>query len=388
MKILILGGGSGDVGRDVARILLRGNRSLDLLTVTARNMNAANDFVSNLDDNRVTPVRLDVTDKSQMIELMRKHDLIINVIGPFDIFGINIMKAAVEAKVNYIDICDDIQPTLEALLLDSNAKKAGIFLLLSMGWFPGISNIRAKQLSDQMEKVDEIVTAWVAGKKAAEEKPSSGIAGTDHYIKALTGMITTFRNGKMVKIPAYQKGIQLQFPEPLGLYTCYQLEHPEPITLPKFIPGVKTASNLGSLYPASRNKSIRRITRAIDFKILSRSFVSKFLSMQAQSKKKINYPVMNGSYIACIGKKDGKNGQLRFSATNTCITTAEATSQPLACAVLLAISGNKIKPGVHLPETSIKIEDLNKIGKKLKLPFFTKAIEETIWSQEVNSILK
>jgi len=38
----------------------------------------------------------------------------------------------------------------------------------------------------QMDNVEEIVIAWVAGRKAAEEKPSKGLAGIEHHLKALT----------------------------------------------------------------------------------------------------------------------------------------------------------------------------------------------------------
>ena len=388
MKILILGGGSGDVGRDVARILVRHGKPIDHVTVTARDMDAANRFIKEINDKRCIAVKLDITDIPHLKEILREHDLIINVVGPFERFAVPVMKAAIETKINYIDICDDIKPTQEALSLDDIAKKAGIFILLSMGWFPGMSNLRAKALANQMDEVEEVVTGWVAGRKAAEEKPSSGMAGTDHYIKAMTGKIISFRNGRMVKIPAFHRGIPLQFPEPLGLYTCYQLEHPEPVTLPYVIPGIKTASNLGSLYPPDRNKSMRLLIRAADLKILPLSFVSKFLEILAHTKSKMSLPEMNGSYVACIGKKNGKKGQLRYSATNTSVTTAEATSQPLACAVIYAISTGKIKPGVHLPETAIDIDDIIQIGKKLKLPFFTDAIEETVWTEEVTSLEK
>ncbi len=385
-RILILGGGSGDVGRDVSRILLSNMDIVDKLTVTSRNLDVAQEFVRKLKDDRVIPIKLDVTDISQLKKIMQEHDLVVNTVGPFFRYAIPIINAAIETKVNYIDICDDIEPTWEALQLDRFAKNAGIFILLCMGWFPGISNLRAKALASQMDKVDEIVTAWVLGKKTMDGEPSSGMAGTEHFINALTGNIITFRNGRRAIIPAFRKGVQLKFPEPLGSYTCYQLEHPEPVTLPYVIPGIRTASNLGALYPHDRNKSIRMLTRTIDYKLLSLGFVNKLLALLSKTKSKTNLPIMNGTYVACIGIKNGKKGQLRYSATNTSVTTAEATSQPLACAVLHAIIGDKIKPGVYLPETAIDIDDLVQLGNKLKLSFFINAKEETVWTEEIDSL--
>ena len=386
-KILILGGGSGDVGRDVTRILLTDRKIVDNLTVTSRNLAIAKEFVNCLKDDRINPEKLDVTDIPNLMRVIKDHDLIVNTVGPFYRYTIPIIKAAIEKKVDYIDICDDIEPTWEALQLDSFAKKAGISVLLCMGWFPGMSNLRAKALSEQMDKVEEVVTAWVLGKKAADDEPSYGMAGTEHFIRALTREIVSFRNGHRVKIPAFHEGLKLKFPKPLGPYICYQLEHPEPVTLPYVISGIKTASNLGSLYPPNRNKFIRLLTRAIDFRLISFKMANTILEILSKNRStKTFFPKMIGSYIALIGTKNGEKGQLRYSSTNTCVTTAEATSQSLVCAIFNNLTNNKIKPGVHLPETAIEINDLINIGIKLKLPFFTEAIEETIWTKEIDSM--
>jgi saccharopine dehydrogenase-like NADP-dependent oxidoreductase len=343
-------------------------------------------FVRELNDNRLSASQLDVTDNKSLKEQIKKNDLIVNTIGPFSSYGISIMKTAIESKINYIDICDDIVPTVEALRLDKSAKDSNVFLLLSMGWFPGTSNLRAKELADQMSEVEEIVLAWVTGKKSPEEIPSKGLAGVEHFMRALTGKILTYRDGHKVKIAAHQKGVKLSFPEPLGEYTCYQIEHPETETLPYYIPSVKKVSVLGSLYPKNRNKTTRFFTSLIDFHLISIPFYVRISERSMRSKKKINLPMLNASYISCIGKKDGKRGQLTYSEVNTKITTAEATSQPLACTIFYIASGDKIQPGVHLPETVIKIDDLIKIGKQHKFSFVTEANQRIIWSEKINHI--
>ena len=322
MKILILGGGSGDVGRDLTRILLKDKATIEQITVTSRDLNVSKRFVEELNDDRLVASQLNVADDKCLKEQMKKHDLIINTVGPFSNYGISVMKTAIKSKVNYIDICDDIKPTVEALKLGESAKDANVFLLLSMGWFPGMSNLRAKELSDQMSDVDEIVLAWVAGKKSPEEMPSKGLAGVEHFMRALTGKISSYRNGYSVKIPAHQKGVKLSFPEPLGEYTCYQIEHPETETLPYVIHNVKKVSVLGSLYPKNRNKTTRFFTSLIDLHLISIPFYIRISERSMRSKKKISLPTLIGSYVSCIGKKDGKKGQLTYSDVNTKLTTA------------------------------------------------------------------
>jgi len=387
MKILILGGGSGDVGRDVTRILLRDKKHIEHITITSRNLEHAQKFTKDLNDQRVSAIQVDVTNKQNLIDAISGHNLIINTVGPFSKYAIPVMKAAIESKVNYIDICDDIEPTIEALQLNQFAKNAGIFILLSMGWFPGMSNLRAMALAREMDEVEEIVTAWVAGRKAPEEHPSLGLAGTEHYFEALTGKIISYRDGHRVRIPANQRGVRLTFPEPLGSCICYQIEHPEVATLPYSIPGVKAASNLMSLYPSNRNKFVRLFAKAVDFKLLSVSMITKISAILGKSKKKRYLPVLIGEYISCIGTKDGKRGQLCYSAVNEKVTVAEATSQPLTCAVLYLASEGNIKPGVHLAENTIRIEDIIKYGAKLNLPFVIDVKEKTTWSKEIISII-
>jgi saccharopine dehydrogenase-like NADP-dependent oxidoreductase len=381
MKIVILGGASGDVGRDVTRILLRENTSIEKITITARDFDRANIFKKELEDERVTAMQVDVDNNHQLMNALNDHDLVINTIGPFSRYALPIMNAAITSHVNYIDICDDIEPTFKALQLDKRAKEVGIFLLIGIGWFPGMSNLRAKALAERMDSVDEIVTAWVGGRKSPEEKPSSGVGGSEHFLRSITGNIITYRNRQQVKLPAFQKRKLIHFPPPLGACNCYLMEHPEPVVLPITIPNIQNASTFFSLYPISRNKLIRFFARLIDMKLLSISQVTKIFRLLGKSDEKKHFPVLVGSYVSCIGTRNGQKGQLSYSAVNTKTTVAEATSQPLACTVFYLLSGNTVQPGVHLPEQVLGIEHILQLGSKYDLSFAKDTIEKVDWSQ-------
>jgi saccharopine dehydrogenase-like NADP-dependent oxidoreductase len=381
MKIVILGGASGDVGRDVTRILLRENTSIEKITITARDFDRANIFKKELEDERVTAMQVDVDNNHQLMNALNDHDLVINTIGPFSRYALPIMNAAITSHVNYIDICDDIEPTFKALQLDKRAKEVGIFLLIGIGWFPGMSNLRAKALAERMDSVDEIVTAWVGGRKSPEEKPSSGVGGSEHFLRSITGNIITYRNRQQVKLPAFQKRKLIHFPPPLGACNCYLMEHPEPVVLPITIPSIQNASTFFSLYPISRNKLIRFFARLIDMKLLSISQVTKIFRLLGKSDEKKHFPVLVGSYVSCIGTRNGQKGQLSYSAVNTKTTVAEATSQPLACTVFYLLSGNTVQPGVHLPEQVLGIEHILQLGSKYDLSFAKDTIEKVDWSQ-------
>ena len=85
-------------------------------------------------------------------------DLVVNCIGPFYKTVKTILQTVIESKINYVDVCDDVDVTLEILDMDAAAKKSGITALIGMGSSPGATNILAKfaadNLLDETEAVD------------------------------------------------------------------------------------------------------------------------------------------------------------------------------------------------------------------------------------------
>ena len=391
MKIMVLGG-SGNMGQEVVRTLLLDKGLVERVTVADINLDAARRFVERLGNSRAAALRVDVTDQQQSVEAMKEHDLVLNSVGPFYRYVVPVARAAIEARVNYMDICDDVEPTIELLQLDRFARNAGIFILVGMGASPGMTNLRAKALAEQMDEVEEIVTAWVVGEETEEDgKLSEGLAAIEHMLHAITGAIVTFHEGRRMRIPAFREGLRLSFSEPLGPYTCYHVAHPEVVTLPYVIPGVRTVSNLGSLYPPSRNGLVRLFATAINFRLLSiyraTRWIAKLEQMEGRTKKKETEPMPSGLYISCIGAKNGSRGQMHYSSSST-INMAEATGQPLACVALYIASGGSIEPGVHPPETALTIEDVIDLGTHYELSFVKKVKEEIKWSKEVVSAEK
>ena len=99
------------------------------------------------------------------------HDIVINTIGPFYKFGNIILKAAIQAKKPYVDICDDWKPTLEMLDLKDDAIDGGITAIIGMGSSPGISNLMSVLACSEFDMVDEIITAWGFGQTKMGKKP-------------------------------------------------------------------------------------------------------------------------------------------------------------------------------------------------------------------------
>ncbi len=153
MKAIVLGG-MGLTGRCAVFDLIENNKIDEIIVA---------DIVKNLDfgDPRVKFVKLDVNDKDSLVKTLRGADVVINAVQYYH--NVKIMKAALEAKTNYIDFGGLYRITLEQLTLDQEFKEAGLLAIIGMGAQPGISNIMASYAVSRMDKVDEIIIrdGWI-----------------------------------------------------------------------------------------------------------------------------------------------------------------------------------------------------------------------------------
>ena len=64
--------------------------------------------------NRVQTAAIDVTDKEALVKLLKGADIAISTVGPFYKYATMILKAAIEAHVNIVDIDDDFDATKDS----------------------------------------------------------------------------------------------------------------------------------------------------------------------------------------------------------------------------------------------------------------------------------
>src|SRR5699024_9122211 len=140
--------------------------------------------------------------------------------------------------------------TIESLELTDLAKEKGVTAITGMGASPGITNILARLGSDQLDRVDEINTYWVVG-----DAEPGGFGALSHMFHIMKGKIATLQDGKETWIRSFQQknAKKIDFGEPVGEVTLYHVGHPEPVTLPRYIPNVKKVTNLGALLPEFQN---------------------------------------------------------------------------------------------------------------------------------------
>ncbi|MHA1604389.1 MAG: saccharopine dehydrogenase NADP-binding domain-containing protein, partial [Candidatus Freyarchaeota archaeon] len=106
MRAIVLGG-AGLMGSAVVDDLVRSG--VEEVVVADLNVDAAQKVVKKYEsvDVEVTAQFVDANDHNSLVEVISGADVVSSNIGPFYEYCVKIVKAAIEAKVNLVDICDD-----------------------------------------------------------------------------------------------------------------------------------------------------------------------------------------------------------------------------------------------------------------------------------------
>ena len=352
MKVLVIGG-TGGMGQGVARDLIKQER-IEKVVLGDINIDPARVQEKLRASDKVSLVKIDVNDHAGMVGAIKGADVVVNCAGPFYKTAVAVARAAVEAKVNYIDICDDYEAAqiLFASDIDAAAKEAGITVLTGMGSDPGTNNVLVKWYADRLDRVDEIYLYWVVS--IAE------LAGAawDHSLHMVLGMIPQYIDGKLVEVEGGGGEEVEHFLEPLGECLISYVGHPQPITIPRYIEGVKTVVIKGALIPLWVDKLIKEQkamgllgNEPVDVKgtkVVPYDMTLKLWDTIPVGRD--NGPQASGLKVIVKGERGGK--QVTYTA-DIVGRMAPGTGLPASIAALMMDAGEVSVKGVVAPEGCI-----------------------------------
>ena len=352
MRAIVLGG-AGGMGQGVARDLIKQQHVTDV--ILADLYPDPERLAPKLrDSEKTTLIQMDVNDHHAMVNRFKEIDVVINCAGPFYKTAVPVAKAAVAAKKNYIDICDDYEGT-EILFnsdIDKMAKEAGITVLTGMGSDPGTNNILVKWYADRLDQVYDIYLYWVVS--IAE------LAGAawDHSLHMTLGKIPQYIDGKLVYVEGGTEEVAEQFLEPLGTCHVRYVGHPQPLTLPRYLKGVKNVIIKGALIPLWVDELIKDqkntgllSTEPIDIKGTKVTPYDLALKLwETIPKGRDNGPQSSGLKVIVKGERDGK--KVTYTA-DMVGRMAPGTGLPASIAALMMDAGDVTQKGVVAPEGCI-----------------------------------
>ena len=145
-----------------------------------------------------------------------------------------VMEAAARAGCHYTDLGGLFHFTRKQIKLDDKFKKKGLMAVLGMGAAPGIVNVLARSAADTMEQVHEI-HILVGGIDRTADVPRTPL-GTSYSLLTILDEATlpaaVFTEGRFAFAPAMSGGVEVDFPDPVGVRRPAYTIHSEVATLP------------------------------------------------------------------------------------------------------------------------------------------------------------
>ncbi|BFM14813.1 saccharopine dehydrogenase family protein [Maricurvus nonylphenolicus] len=363
MKILALGG-CGQQGRYAIKALLQ-HEVVSKIVIADIDIAKAQQFTSELNDLRVECLQLDVTDSSALINQMRLVDVVANFVGPFFRYAEAVVSAAIEAGINYVDICDDTKPTIELMDKYHEAAKAkGITILMGMGASPGMLNVFAKYAANNMDSVKDIRIFWNVSVNDIETDIVASLDNAaifEHGLEIVSGDVPQFIDGKIQYVPAGSGMEEVEFPN-LGKQKVYYVAHPEPVTLCRYIAAENITNQGGTLGMDDLLLGLRELGLTGDHSITVKGNSYKAsdlgLSVMASIAEHSDpiptsiAPEGSDSFVEVTGFKDGNPLQISIShKSNYALPRMdEGTGIAAAVGILMMGQGKIDIHGVHAPE--------------------------------------
>jgi saccharopine dehydrogenase-like NADP-dependent oxidoreductase len=222
-------GGVGAIGRVVVRDLFESHPRNRIL-IADYNELAARAYARSFHSRRVMATFADATKPRQLAKLLHGHVAVINC-TQHD-FNLNVMRAALAAKVHYLDLGGLFYWTRKQLKLHGQFKRAGLTAILGMGCAPGITNVMTRAVVDKLGNVDSVRIR--VGAKDFSARPADFFFpySAQTIVEELTLTPWVFERGKFQEVQARAGWERVNFPQPIGPQWVVRTRHSEVATIP------------------------------------------------------------------------------------------------------------------------------------------------------------
>ncbi|MHA1377876.1 MAG: saccharopine dehydrogenase family protein [Candidatus Helarchaeota archaeon] len=371
-KIVVLGG-CGAVGSIAVKTLTQLDDFSEVVIgdidlKKAKNLVSQIGTVLKVGSQKLSAIKVNALDPNSVKNAIKDADIVLNTTGPFYKIVPVLLKEVIESGINYVDICDDVDVTKDILDMNEKAKNAGITALIGMGSSPGVTNLLAKFAANILDETDSIDMYHIHG-----GEPTEGAGVIGHRIHSMVIPIPVFLDGKLKTVKSFTPEAmmleeEVEFHE-IGTYRVFPYPHPEIITLPRYIEGLKRVTNKGTVLPEEYYSLTRKMVKLgliseepIDVKGQKISPYDFTIAYIINQRKKILKETNFGKQRGCVkivvsGKRKGKPLTYVFQIFSTGRAMGEGTGIPAAFGAALVQRGKiKIK-GVVPPEGSVSPVD-------------------------------
>jgi saccharopine dehydrogenase-like NADP-dependent oxidoreductase len=296
-------------------------------------------------------------DEAAVARLAQGTSVVLNTTGPFTHQVRAAMHGALRAGIPYADINDEATVLWEIFAsgaMDAEARQRGIPVLVGLGSSPGLTNIWVRYLADQMETVSAVHIA------IAMNPQYRNPAVFHHRFSTHGRQVLVFRQGRWQHVPGFSEEEDVSFPEPVGVVRVHLAGHCEPVTLPRFLPGLQTVDMKAGFTVDAVNRVLHDAIRygltshepirVGSTDVTPADFTAAFLSSPAADHLfQCAQPTAHiARQVQVKGTRDGKAYAITMQAVME--AGARVIAMPLAVAARLLVLGQVPCTGLLSPE--------------------------------------
>ena len=179
---------------------------------------------------RIETRQADVRDGKALAALLEGGDVVINATNYY--WNLQVMRAALDARLHYVDLGGLFHTTRKQLELDDEFRKAEQLAVLGIGSAPGIMNVLARYAADRLEKVESI-RIYNGG---VDRTPPASVLSFGYSLLTILDEATmnpvVFEEGEFREKEPFSGDEIMHFPPPVGSVTVQRAIHSEVATLP------------------------------------------------------------------------------------------------------------------------------------------------------------
>lgn len=217
MKMLVLG--AGLQGCACAFDLLR-DPEVTQVTIADLQPERMARFLSRLEDPRLHPLTLDVTDHPAVLSAMQGHDAVMSAIPYY--FNGPMAALAVQSGCHFADLGGNTEIVMEQKKLEAEAHAKGLSVMPDCGLAPGMVNILAAEGIRRLDKADR-VRIYVGGLPQHPEPPLNYqiVYSLEGALDYYTTPSWVLRDGKPSTVEALTELEPVEFAQPVGTLEAF-----------------------------------------------------------------------------------------------------------------------------------------------------------------------
>ena len=157
MEIIVLGG-AGDMGSRAVEDLAA-SEGVRRVTIADRNVAVAREIAARLRGQgaQVDVRQIDANNHQELVEAMRGYDAAASALGPFHLFEAKLVRAAIEAGVDYASICDEWEAARAVIdQFHEQARDKDVTIVTGLGTSPGVTNVVVRYFAERLEKTRRV----------------------------------------------------------------------------------------------------------------------------------------------------------------------------------------------------------------------------------------